>query len=168
MKLELKHLSPYLPYNLNVLSGDAKEIYQLVGLHVNWQENFNTYDRKIKLLNGEERKYSQNLKYCKPILRPLTDLLKFDITINNEKFTPIEKLVRFDGNNYTTKFFNNKFFRRIEIYVTDIAYNTSIDLSFVTTPLSIYQKLIEWHFDVFGLIENHLAVDFNSIDFNKA
>ena len=29
MKLELKHLAAYLPYKLNVLSGDSKEVYEL-------------------------------------------------------------------------------------------------------------------------------------------
>ena len=30
-------------------------------------------------------------------------------------------------------------------------------------PLNIINKLFEWHFDVFGLLENNLAIDKNTL-----
>jgi len=45
MELELKHLSAYLPYKLNVLSGDSKVKYRLTDVNL----NKNTYQRFVKL-----------------------------------------------------------------------------------------------------------------------
>ena len=76
MKLELKHLAAYLPYKLNVLSGDSKEVYELTSLENG--HNFIRYERSIQLY-GEKapRYYIQPIRYCKPILRHLSDIYTF-------------------------------------------------------------------------------------------
>jgi hypothetical protein len=77
----------------------------------------------------------------KPILRPLSDLTK-EIEVNGESFVPAVRL-----------HFGND---AIEILQGD---------NWVSQWLS-YEEcnyLISWHFDVFGLIEQGLAVDINTL-----
>ena len=63
-KLELKHLAPYLPYNLKAMVGN---IPKDVLLHRNYKNN---YQISFMLLLGDA------CKVAKPILRPLSDLTK--------------------------------------------------------------------------------------------
>jgi hypothetical protein len=68
MKLELKHLAPYLPYKLKAIDSDGNiDIVTCIDI-----EEIDGY--KIK-----------------PILRPLSDLKK-EITYNRENFVPIDWL----------------------------------------------------------------------------
>lgn len=71
MKLELKHIAPYLPYGLNILywNGLAKEYIEI-----------------LQVLHYENRHVLGSEKH-KPILRPLSDLTK-EIEYNGEKFVP--------------------------------------------------------------------------------
>lgn len=80
-----------------------------------------------------------------PILRPLSDLTK-EIEHNGERFVP--------KNMFNTKF--EYLFTNIEYY------NVQNDLSY-----SVVRKLIEWHFDVFGLIDKELAIDINNLNNQK-
>lgn len=81
----------------------------------------------------------------KPILRPLSDLTK-EIEIGGMKFIPIELL-------------SEKCRMQQELF----GLQNTIDLKVVD-----YFKLLEWHFDVFGLIEKDLAIDINTLkDENK-
>jgi len=57
MKLELKHLAPYLPYNLNM-----KRL------------NKNNQIRYITMNNGNIMGPIEQIDLCKPILRPMSDL----------------------------------------------------------------------------------------------
>ena len=78
----------------------------------------------------------------KPILRPLSDLTK-EITHNGEKFIPIDYFVGDDS---------------------DLVYNACLihnDFSYL--PYNLVQLLLEWHFDIFGLIEKGLAIDINTL-----
>lgn len=69
----------------------------------------------------------------KPILRPLSDLTK-EIEVNGEKFVPYENL----SAHFEVEYYGNMLHKNVE-------------------------KLLEWHFDVFGLIENGLAIDINTL-----
>jgi len=96
----------------------------------------------IRLLN------SCSIDGIKPILRPLSDLTK-EIEVNGEKFVPMN-------------FINELAFVNI------LGYSDFEDL---IKPLGInecsfwqIEKLSEWHFDVFGLIEKGLAIDFNTLN----
>ena len=79
----------------------------------------------------------------KPILRPLSDLTK-DIEVNGEKFVSIEKLDKIESD--------------VCSYSIDYYINHTKRL-----PYYRVQKLLEWHFDIFGLIENNLAIDINTL-----
>jgi hypothetical protein len=135
MKLELKHLTPYLPYAIRVDYGYARW-YSLTK---------NTF--KLSLLNlSKVINFNQEWK---PILRPLSDITK-EIKIKDKKFVPCEEEIichlemRF---NKTFDFFDGN------------GSNENID----ALPRFAFQKLLEWHFDVFGLIESGLAVDINNL-----
>ena len=132
MKLELKHLSPYLPYKLKMQHYEMKRISILQGISTN------TISEPYCLcLNNNW----YNIFVFKPILRPISDIMN-EIEANGEIFIPLEKLESMFGD--CTK-------------LTD----TMLVNSFVQN--GIVNKLIEWHFDVFGLIKKGLAIDINSL-----
>lgn len=147
MKLELKHLSPYLPYKLKVLDtiiGKEKVMNLGQGASTNWVG--------IKtILNYSDNCEGNNFVY-KPILRPLSDLTK-EIEHNDEKFIPIDVL--------------NK---EVSVGVKVFSHGTYITMSTSMNGFNLFstykqmEKLFEWHFDVFGLIEKVLAIDINSIE----
>ncbi len=137
MKLELKHLSPYLPYRLKGISYDEIE---------------NTLDTIIGLDEDEITTSIGKVEYhnLKPILHPLSDLTK-EIEVNGERFVPIEKLYYLDILHYDISLSE---FINLDVVADHIFSNQFIKL---------YNKLCEWHFDIFGLIENNLAIDINTL-----
>lgn len=80
--------------------------------------------------------YLSPISQAKPILRHL-DFTK-EIEHNGEKFVPMLKL-----HNQTQK-----------NIISGITYSSIIDFM----PFMDIQKLFEWHFDVFGLIESNQAI----------
>ena len=136
MKLEIKHLAAYLPYFLNVFSGDSNVKYLLTDVNL----NKNTYQRFVKLDEGDSRYYQQHIEYCKPILRPLRD-------ISTYKYKP-----RYGQNKYPIS----------EIMPTE--YVEIIECGNVKDiPQDWFELLVKHHFDVFYLINKKLAVDINSL-----
>lgn len=143
MKLELKHLAAYLPYGLKCLNQHLPDkelvIEELIGVsnHILWSGVFMA-------------KHGSNhipISAIKPILRPLSDLTK-EIEVNGEMFVPLDY---FDKN--------------IAPLGTT---HEEMKLHFIESDLNnmrytIIQKLHEWHFDTFNLIENNLAIDINTI-----
>ena len=124
MKLELKHLAPYLPYKINVIPIMSGNI-------------------PLKTVLSERNISAMMFYGCNPILRPLSDLTK-EIEVNGKRFVPY-------------LFWDDK--DRIELIsfcATDVIYCEYLEYF-------IMQKLFEWHFDVFGLIENNLAIDINTL-----
>jgi hypothetical protein len=124
MKLELKHLAAYLPYNMRYLDNKNKIV------------DLKSIDNDVHLINfgwGDAKQYSE----IKPILRPLSDL---------------DKEITHDG-----KTFNPKF-------VIDMAFPSErMGLNPAIWSHRVVKKLHEWHFDVFGLIEQGLAIDINTL-----
>lgn len=129
MKLELKHIAPYLPYGLKVLRPDKKTILEIKGVN----GNLIIFERI-----GNLSQYG-DLSNSKPILRPLSDLTK-EIDVDGERFVPIEKIKHWSFEGYT-KLIHGK----IDNSITAFHWN----------------KLCEWHFDVFGLVEKDLAININ-------
>ena len=82
------------------------------------------------------------------IVHPLSDLTKL-IIHNGEKFVPIELLSGGRG------FIEFKY---------SFVYNDSISIYEVN--FWIIEKLIEWHFDIAGLIEKEDAIDVNALSEN--
>jgi hypothetical protein len=105
----------------------------------------------------------------KPILRPMTDLTK-EIEIGGEKIITIEKLRELfletveykDGDTSLSRtlIYDDGF----KVHSQDYHYSCDgIEEGYEdVSDFEIYQKLFEWHFDVFGLIEKGLAVDINT------
>lgn len=122
----------------------------------------------------------KSLKEIKPILRPLSDLTK-EIEVNRERFVPIISLSRYvdNGHNHV-----DSAYHKSSNYITVLTQKcddvenvkfrftyegiSAIErsgeaVSFVTYD-KIKAKLYEWHFDIYGLIENGLAIDINTLN----
>jgi len=136
MKLEIKHLAPYLPYGLKI------EPYQKVlscGYLTKDELDISTFEDK-------------NIEDIKPILRPLSDLTK-EIEHNGERFVPNEYFYK----NWFIKIREDGHFSR------DNGDGTCEGFSYKSAPYDLIEHLFEFHFDVFGLIDSGLAIDLNTI-----
>lgn len=137
--LELKHLAPYEYLGLKIQCIDKNDqrynsIFTLTQLHKH---------HKFVAVAGYNSFYPYEFK---PILRPLSDLTK-EIKIDGKKLTPCKM---FSGRDNmlldSTQRINN-------------AYDSLYKLTYVTI-----ERLFEWHFDVFGLIPEGLAIDINTLE----
>ena len=136
-KQELKEvLMPYLPYRLNIKNKIGK----------------------IVELTLSDAPYHFKTEF-KPILRPLSDLTK-EIEHNGEKFVPYYQL-KVLGLVKTASL-------RFETIILELDRNRIFYIpdyhDFFQLPYQVVQKLISWHFDVFGLIEKGLAIDINNLN----
>lgn len=137
IKLESKHVAPYLPYGLKVTDGEETVI--------------------ITARNVDDLRFAEEFK---PILHPLSDLTK-EITINAETFIPIETFeIGDDENGIEYDFGNIKLIKNLE-YIAK--YRNTAYLEIQRIPFGVVSELLKWHFDIFGLIENDLAIDINTI-----
>ena len=139
MKLKIEYLAPYLPYKLSgkvICHEYKKEVITFLDT-ISYFENVLTFNDGVDVyLNNE------SLSEFKPILRPLSDLNKkhldymyfIIISTDNEMFGS-----RDDFEDY----FN-------ETYCNYL-------------PKCLFEYLLEHHFDVFGLIEEGLAIDINTL-----
>lgn len=97
---------------------------------------------------GESNFYTDRSNF-KPILHPLTDLTK-QIEHKGKKFVPIEKLQEMnDGEN---------------IYIQDDFVGIDNEYArayYLNDALKFVSVLIEWHFDIAGLIKKGEAIDVN-------
>jgi len=142
MKLELKHLAPYLPYGLK---------YQLKG-NFPIKEGVENIIEDIREVSPFDFTIKKVLEWetCKPILRPLSDLTK-EIEVNGKHFTPC---YHWDHSNTEQ-----------DTYCDRIVNVASDPSSVEYLDYFIVEKLVEWHFDIFGLIDAGLAVDINTVKF---
>jgi len=144
MKLELKHLAGYLPYELKAMDKRTKEIRIVTLLHFTY--NKETVGHNHLLYKG--LLLSEHL----PILRPLSDLTK-EIEVNGEKFVPMKKLLKEVGFNYPLECYIQD-----EQWILNDGYRAIGQLSHRKVDM-----LLQWHFDIYGLIENNLAIDKNTL-----
>jgi len=120
MELELKHLSPYLPYNLKIMVNGT--IYSINGMYKSLESTRGwVIDLDVFVCSIDD-------KDLKPILIPLSDL--------------------------TTEFVSQNLIDRVN-------KSSSKDIK-VSLSYSSLVHLISMHFDVFGLIEQGLAIDINT------
>lgn len=140
MKLELKHLAAYLPYKLKMITPDGER--NLKGIDTVTPGN------AIGLFYWVDTKREMSFHVdCKPLLRPLSNLTK-EITHNGETFVPMLTLSKcFDMNIIEHCFIEQNFHPE---YIKTFRYEVA-------------QKLLEWHFDIYGLINAELAIDINTI-----
>jgi len=162
-KLELKHLAPYLPYGLKMIAPHSR--------------------RKGGFYHSPILLKSHNISYAiryKPILHPLSDLIK-EIEVGGERIVPIVELAKISDSDFLKidSLKSNYGLFGVKYYDTDdnicvFAYHSNNHsfaesyfseniISISLHQLELFQKLFEWHFDVFGLIENGLAIDANSL-----
>lgn len=127
MKLEIKHLAPYLPYGIEM------------------RYNKSGYP-DVKMTNLNVPGFENGINF-KPILRPLSDLTK-EITHNWERFIPATVLWDYNPNsNDMDDLINQDWIKSMgTVDIKNMEYQT-------------VEKLFEWHFDVFGLIEQGLAIE---------
>lgn len=137
MKLELKHLAGYLPYGLKVYCIDDMQGEELL-------KGFNLFKNDyVEVFTDKE---PMDLSYCKPILRPLSDLTKekyFEMTGKSEK------------EDFALYFTNSGFYKQ--------GYTSRTYETYESLPYYHILELLENHFDIYGLIENNLAIDKNTI-----
>jgi hypothetical protein len=142
MKLELKHLAAYLPYGLKF---DGK------------RNGWVSFDGNIKTLCPED--LNGRWEIIKPILRPLSDLTK-EIEVNGEKFVP-NYILNNSFRNYSKDLMPYKYTGyNLELNIETENYSQTIDLF---DGFLIVQKLLEWHFDIYGLIDAGLSIDINTL-----
>lgn len=165
-ELELRYLAPYMPYNLRgfiITKNSQFEVYV-----VGW--NYTTLNTSPSIHGFTNCPFDK----FKPILRPLSDMVKPCLT---EDKIPIVELAKIhldwiEGLDYNLKC---KYRYQRQINVTSIwnhpadkdpYFDDSLFIKTVNTHKNaawINEKLFEWHFDVFGLINNGLAININEL-----
>jgi hypothetical protein len=170
MKLETKHLAAYLPYELEVFNKFYSNIENLLAINTSgtcFTDNF-------------FKEWLHISKY-KPLLRPLSQLTQ-EIEHNGERFVPMIEIVKMIEPYYvkideSTSDFNviNKCIGKDRVYQLRYKnnYNNQGEISMLNfhenekclwhsdriIPIKCHDKLFEWHFDIYGLIENNLAIE---------
>lgn len=145
MKLELKHLAPYIPYDLKIQDGigDIRSI--------------NTLDLSPRVIENGVTEYCS---YIRPILRPMSDVkFIFQKLVDGMPFGPDYKSGLFFEEKKISK--NTDLFIIKSTVCNELVLNKREPL---TCPYLAIAILIENHFDVFGLIEKGLAIDINMIE----
>lgn len=144
----LKIYSQYLPYGLNCkfdfpLDENINSVQMtLLGIEKSFEE-----DIWVGLF-GEFGEIELN-KF-KPILRPLSDLTK-EIEHKGERFVPMEKLAEtFSMNTVEYNFIRENIGNFDFIIFNSLRY-------------IVAQKLLEYHFDIFGLLDKNLAINKNDL-----
>lgn len=134
-ELTLEELTPYLPYGLKAQMSLCFDQQTIVEI-VGLSFEFVE-------LSGIRDTVTEHFEISeiKPILRPLSDLTK-EIEHNGERFVPMDVL--YDD------------FRE-----TDLLHFNPNDI--FNQSYNLVQKVLEWHFDVFGLIDKGLAVSIHDV-----
>lgn len=137
MKLEFKHITPYLPYGLKIKYNDSKDIWG-IGYHYETDYEEMLYPLSTLIFTME----SQTLSPLgwKPILKPLTDLTT--LIHKDEKDCTYS--------NWISAEYDIEIISFIELW------------GFEKLPFEVVDYLLEHHFDVYGLIEKGLALDHNN------
>lgn len=152
--LTINQIAGYLPYGLKAQDIITKEVRMITLYHQTYTLSF----VGINHILGEEKVSPREHLI---LLRPLSDLTK-EITHNGETFVPIEWFEIGDDNNESREYDHGN--RRLIHDLEVTAYHNIPDTDYL--PHGVVVKLMEWKFDVFGLIESGLAVDVNTIERN--
>jgi hypothetical protein len=153
--LTLEHLSAYLPYGVEILQPDV--------------EGRNTFTLDVEGLRIME---VQGFEYFKLKLRPMLDLTK-EIKHNGVKFVPIVELLKIKHKGWVIEKLNTRY-NEIDFEINNnyakahfrFMATLSIDVwlrNIEEEPLWVVQKLLEWHYDIFGLIPKGLAVSIHDV-----
>lgn len=149
-KLTLEHLAPYLPYGIRVTVGKTER--NLTAISLDSPFVF------VSAWKGSREKEMLSIEDIKPILRPVSDLTK-EIEHNGKRFIPIEWFEIGDDESENWFSFDHGNINLINDLNNISTHKVYHDINFL--PYAVVQKIIEWHFDVFGLIEKGLAISTN-------
>lgn len=157
-KLELKHLAPYLPYDIKVRILNYKSDY--VGKEFGTLSGYYYFNGEPHYyVNKDKNQAGKDWTLIQPILRPLSDLTK-EIEVGGEKFVPSDKIME------THELWSSTFAYGFSIEQDSlgiIGFKTPESWLPLVNYIPFFDKLYEWHFDVFGLIEKGLAIDINTL-----
>ena len=158
MKLELKHLAPYLPYGLS--------------FSVNLNDVRDNFPDELRTLKLAETNIDLALKTGKPILRPLSSITKEEsskILSKSQGVSINEDTLRVFKNNDDTIIIQYEYLNDV-LFCLSLSYTNRTFIAtpyaiyrshkkVTSTPMFIYDWFIENHFDVFGLIDRGLAIE---------
>ncbi len=136
MQLEIKHLAPYLPFGVKVRVLREDNEYDIFGL-----------------TPSQLTLFASNYHFeFKPILRPISDLNK-QVEIEGKLITPIEMVLPYvaDIPPFLLEDERERLMLRLRLGMIDGIFYAQI------------QRLLQMHFDIFGLIKEELALDINHI-----
>ena len=184
--LTLEHLAPYLPYGLKFIDSKGT-IFEMDGLFKDLAIHFKETNRldyfhfcpQIKPILRPLSDLAKEIEHNGEKFVPIVELAKihgveFDIKQIKNEFNTIVcyseiTLHPTDNTPFARDFFELDLedccfdfgFEIFGIDATDI-----IETSFfpVRNQLKLFNKLFELHFDVFGLIEQGLAIDINTLE----
>lgn len=151
MKLEIKHIAPYLPYRINPLKivyGDG--VCTLEGISGGYN---------LELRHGQLVSSNINIESVKPILKPMSQV--------SELFKYFIDVMPF-GQEYKSRLFfeEKKHTEKTDLFwiKSSVAMELMINKSSpLTSPYLAVEVMIKNHFDVFGLINAGLAIDINTL-----
>lgn len=130
MELKIEQISPYLPYKLRCkVQGEENTSFEFQGVSDCTWIDLHEIGRTVN--------HQYDIEDVYPILRPLKLLSKHDLD-----FMYFE-IINTDNDMYGSRMEFDDWFNETDIY---------------HLPICLYNYLLENHFDVFGLIDNKLAV----------
>lgn len=146
--IQIKHVVPYLPYDLK---------WQTENIHGEKKvEEMQCACKELITLDysGDYWLDGENDFHAKPILRPMSDFRK-EITINGKCFVAAGSMQKYRTFEYQNCSF--WYFKDASVVSGEAKWSGA------ERQLELFEKLFEWHFDLFGLIEKGLAIDINTI-----
>ena len=195
-KLTLKHLAAYLPYGLKAEMIDYKSDYvgkkydEIIGVH-QWDKNRQYWS--FLTVGGSK----PNIDRIKPILRPLSQLTQEIVHNEKKFVPMVElyKIARGRYKDSVVKYwsvmsttsirveqegFNNFFFSLVNSDC-DVRLKNGLNFQLRSTNLYndnpktimvqcwnlLFEKLHEWHFDMYNLINRGLAVAIENEEVNN-
>lgn len=175
MELELSDIANYLPYDLDChVDGeyesvgeeeddDILAVFTIIGL-----EKLKTFTW-VKMYNN----VSYQISSVKPILRPMTDLIKPIVVEgynNDEEFVPLVELAKNRSSNEGLSYElvrsgdpdDSNWYVNVEMPDSDDSYWFSM-IDYYNPSMWIADLLNQWHFDYRDLIGQGLAIDINTL-----
>lgn len=166
-KLELKHIVGYLPYGLKVKNQFG--IFKVLGVRSECSSNNNLM---LSYKFGDDYLWGYSYEN-KPILRPMTDLVK---EINGVVHAIELAKIKMEHNplRYTTVDKNGEIMLKCKLITKPFGKVIKVlngDAWVVYISLSKPERLFTYftnylyknHFDIYGLIEQNLAIDINTL-----
>jgi len=146
MKLELKHLSPYLPYGLKI------RVIAIYGKINKPKKAEVTNELTVGNLWSFIGNSSFGHKKCTPILKPLRD-------IRNDNSKEMLEFEYVDTDGYFNCYLKDRLITTHDFFKLDGTYYKTTQM-----PYDFIEYLVSQHYDVFGLIPLGLAIDINTIE----